>query len=83
MVSTVILNSLEDDALDNMVSCLNVVSNIVVVWNTVQMGKIVEELKAEGRSIKDEDLAHIWPTRFEHLNIIGRYHFNANEIRTP
>ena len=77
------LDSSEDEALDNIVSCLNLVSNIVIVWNTVQIGKVVDDLRVQGHTIKDEDLAHIWPTRFEHLNIIGRYHFDTNEMKKP
>ena len=61
--------------------CLNVVSNVVVVWNAVQMARVVDELKLEGVSVKDEDLARIWPTRFGHLNVIGRYHFELEQIR--
>ena len=33
-------------------------------------------------TVRDEDLARIWPTRFGHLNVIGRYHFDAAQIRT-
>ena len=46
------------------------------------MAKVVAELRLEGVTIKDKDLAHIWPTRFGHLNVIGRYHFDAAQIRT-
>ena len=72
----------EDESLDHVVGCLNVVSNVVVVWNAVMMAKVVDELKLEGMSVKDEDLARIWPTRFGHLNVIGRYHFELEQIRT-
>nr|MDQ3398786.1 Tn3 family transposase [Deinococcota bacterium] len=75
------LDSMEDEPLDQVVGCLNVVSNIVIVWNTIHMAKVVDELKAEGNKISDETLAKVWPTRFGHLNIVGRYHFAAEEIR--
>ena len=68
------LDSMEDEPLDHIVGCLNLVSNIVVVWNTVQMANIIDDLKAEGHQINDEDIARLWPTRHQHLNIIGRYH---------
>ena len=75
------LAGMEDEPLDHVVSCLNVVTNIVVVWNAVQMAKVVEDLKLEGVTVRDEDLARIWPTRFGHLNVIGRYHFDEAQIR--
>ncbi len=73
---------MEDEPLDHVVGCLNVVTNIVVVWNAVQMAKLVDELRLEGVIVRDEDLARIWPTRFDHLNVIGRYHFDVGHIRT-
>lgn len=75
------LDGMEDEPLDQVVGCLNVVSNIVIVWNTIHMARVVDELKAEGHKISDENLAKVWPTRFGHLNIIGRYHFATDEIR--
>lgn len=64
---------------NNQVSCLNLVVNCVVVWNTVYMTAVVEQLRKEGQTILEEDLAHIWPTRTEHLNVYGKYHFNLEE----
>jgi hypothetical protein len=31
-------------------------------------------------SIDDEDLKQIWPTRYAHINVYGRYHFNKEDI---
>jgi TnpA family transposase len=76
------LAGMEDEPLDHVVGCLNLVANIVVVWNAVQMAKLVDDLRLEGVIVRDEDLARIWPTRFDHLNVIGRYHFDVAQIRT-
>jgi hypothetical protein len=59
-------------------SCLTLAVNCVVVWNTVYMNAVVEQLRAE---VKDEDLQHVWPTRTEHLNVYSRYYFNLEEAR--
>ncbi len=64
---------------NNQTSCLTLAVNCVVVWNTVYMNAVVEQLRAEGKEVKDEDLTHIWPTRTEHLNVYGKYHFNLEE----
>ena len=65
----------------NQASCLNLVTNAVVLWNTVYMAEAVEQLKQEGYPVNEGDLAHIWPTRYEHINVYGRYHFNVEEAR--
>jgi TnpA family transposase len=43
----------------NKASCLSLISNAVLVWNTIQIQKIVEELRASGHPVKDEDLARV------------------------
>jgi len=69
------------EALAHQALCLNVVTNAVIVWNTVYMAAVVEQLKREGYPVQDGDLAHIWPTRYAHINIYGKYHFNVDEVR--
>jgi TnpA family transposase len=70
-----------DEQLRNQVGCLNLVSNIIIVWNTIYIDKAVEQLRKEGYTVNDEDLMHIWPTRHGHINVYGRYFFNIDEIR--
>lgn len=71
----------QDEQLLHQVECLNLVTNIIIIWNTIYMSKAVEQLRLEGYPVDDEDLKHIWPTRSEHLNVHGRYQFNIDEIR--
>lgn len=59
--------------------CLNLVTNAVIVWNTVYMAAVIEQLKQEGYPVHDSDLAHVWPTRYAHLNVYGKWHFNVEE----
>jgi len=37
--------------------------------------------RQEGYPVQDRDLAHVWPTRYAHLNVYGKYHFNVEEGR--
>jgi TnpA family transposase len=69
------------EELVNQASCLNLVTNAIVLWNTVYMAEAVEQLKQEGYPVNESDLAHVWPTRYEHINVYGRYHFNIEEAR--
>jgi hypothetical protein len=55
------------------------VTNAVIIWNTVYMAAVVEQLKQEGYPVQDSDLTHAWPTRYAHVNVYGKYHFNIEE----
>lgn len=59
--------------------CLNLVTNAIVLWNTVYLQAATEQLKNEGFEVKEEDLNRISPARFAHLNPYGRYDFKVEE----
>ena len=69
------------DELVNQASCLNLITNAVILWNTVYMAEAIAQLKREGYPVNESDLPHIWPTRYEHINVYGRYHFNIEEAQ--
>ena len=64
------------EAMMNRASCLSLLSNAVVLWNTVQMERIVHELRADGMAISDRDLAHAWPLQRRHIVPNGVYFVN-------
>ena len=41
------------------------------------MQAAIEALRAEGMEVRDEDLVHISPARFEHINRYGKYRFDV------
>ncbi len=49
-------------------SCLGLLSNAAVLWNTVQIERVVGRLRAGGAEIGPADLAHVWP--LQHARII-------------
>ena len=51
--------------------CLTLVTNAVVAWTTEYYGLAVESLRAAGRRIDDEVLAHIPPAHNENINFFG------------
>ncbi len=59
--------------------CLNLLTNAVVVWNTVYMAAAIEQLQAEGYPVREEDVTHLSPARFEHINLLGQYRFEIDE----
>lgn len=70
----------QDDAQTNQAGCLNLATNAVITWNTVYMHKVIEELRAEGYDISADDLKHISPARYEHINPYGKYEFNIDKV---
>jgi TnpA family transposase len=69
------------EAQTNQAMCLNVVTNAVIIWNTVYMQAALDQLRAEGYPVHEEDLAHLWPARFEHINPFGKYYFPIDQAR--
>ena len=68
----------EVDELMNKVSALSVLSNAVLVWNTVKMAGIIAALEASsGKSIPTEDLARVSPLLSARLLVSGRYNFDG------
>jgi TnpA family transposase len=59
----------------NKASCLSLLSNAVLVWNTLAITKIVTLLHGAGETIADEDLARISPLMHLHVIPNGTYHF--------
>lgn len=58
--------------------CLNLLTNIVIIWNTIYIQEVVNQLHSEGYEINDLDFEHISPAPFEHINRLGKYSFNTN-----
>ena len=69
----------QEEELQNQAGCLNLVTNAVVTWNTVYMAAVIEQLRAEGRTVSDEDIARLSPARYEHINPYGKYRFEVEE----
>jgi hypothetical protein len=62
-------------------SCLSVLHNAVVAWNTLHIGPIVGQLRAEGQVIDDDILGLTTPLFRKHLNPFGKYHFDLERMR--
>jgi TnpA family transposase len=76
-----VLRRKTDEDLQHQVGCLNLLTNASIIWNSVYMGQAREALKAETYAVDPADLRHIWPTRFEHINVYGKYEFNLEEAQ--
>ncbi|HSX77669.1 MAG TPA: Tn3 family transposase [Candidatus Saccharimonadia bacterium] len=70
-----------EEGQSNQAGCLNLLTNAVIVWNTVYMQAALHALQAEGYPVREEDLGHLWPTRFTHVHRYGKYQFNVAEAK--
>jgi hypothetical protein len=62
---------------------LKVLSNAVLVWNTVRISEIVTSIEASGQAVRPEHLARISPLAHAHVIPSGTYHFDRATARHP
>lgn len=64
---------------EDQLGALGLVLNMVVLWNTRHMDVALKQLKANGVEVNTEDVARLAPLLFQHINLLGRYHFTQDE----
>lgn len=64
---------------EDQLGALGLVLNIIVLWNTIYIDAILAQLRLQGHSVKDEDVARLSPLVHEHINMLGRYSFAVPE----
>ena len=57
----------------NKASCLSLVSNAVLYWNTLHINNLVKDLRNRGEIIEDETLSHISLLPYKHVIPNGSY----------
>jgi TnpA family transposase len=73
------LRKAQEEEQTTQAQALTLVTNAVIVWNTVYMAAVLDELRAEGYTVREEDVAHLSPARHEHINPHGKYRFNLEQ----
>nr|WP_168598910.1 Tn3 family transposase [Rhizobium sp. SG570] len=49
----------------------------IVHWNTVYVSRATTHLRQRGRNIANEQLKHVSPLSWEHINLTGIYSWDA------
>ena len=57
----------------NKASCLSLVSNAILYWNTIKIGETVDSLREQGENIDDDALSHVSLLPFKHVLPNGTY----------
>jgi TnpA family transposase len=65
----------------NKASCLSLVSNAILYWNTLKITDIVEQLRAQGEEVNQDTLAHVSLLPFRHVVPNGTYFIEDIEQR--
>ena len=66
---------------EDQLGALGLVVNMIVLWNTIYVEAVLEELRKEGYSVNEEDKTRLSPLIHEHINTQGRHSFVMPEGR--
>jgi Tn3 transposase DDE domain len=62
--------------LEDELSALGLVVNMVTLWNTRYMDAALCQLRAGGQTVHAEDVARLSPLGYDHINLHGHYSFS-------
>jgi hypothetical protein len=65
----------------NRASCLSLLSNAVLVYNTVRIGHVLERARTQGQEFRPEVIAHVSPLARRHVIVNGTYDFSPAQNR--
>jgi TnpA family transposase len=68
----------DSEAHMNQAGCLNVLTNAVVVWNTVYMQAAIDHIEAQGYQVNEDHLVHLSAARYQHINPYGKFVFEIS-----
>jgi TnpA family transposase len=54
-------------------SCLNIILNAIVIWNTKYLTKAWKVFKTQNPNVDENLLKYISPLNWEHINFLGKY----------
>ncbi len=60
---------------EDQLGALGLVTNAVILWNTIYMDAALNRLRQQGMEVKDEDAARLSPLLYAHINMLGHYSF--------
>src|SRR5205823_3647627 len=66
------------EAQQHRASGLALVTAAIALWNTVYLGRALDELRRGGEIVPDTLLAHLAPVDWQHLNITGDYLWDSD-----
>ncbi len=68
---------------EDQLGALGLVTNAIVLWNTIYMEAAFECLRQQGVEFKEEDAARLSPLPHKHINMLGHYSFALSKFIRP
>lgn len=65
------------EALQHRAGGLTLVTAAIILWNTIQIAKAIDAMRAEGDAIPDAMLPFLSPLGWQHINLTGDYIWTA------
>ncbi|GAA4622470.1 hypothetical protein GCM10023196_014820 [Actinoallomurus vinaceus] len=66
--------------MEDQIGALGLVLNALVLFTTRYMDAAVNQLRAAGFDVRDEDVARLYPFVRHHINMLGRYSFQLPDL---
>lgn len=64
---------------EEQLGALGLVVNVIILWNTIYMEAVLNQLRQEDHIVLDEDVARLSPLIYDHINMLGRYLFAVSD----
>ena len=64
---------------EDQLGSLGLVTNVIILWNTIYIQAALDQLRKEGFAVLDDDVARLSPLIHAHVNMLGRYSFAMPE----
>jgi TnpA family transposase len=68
------------DGMEDQLGALGIVLNLIVLWNTVYIDAALQQLRAQGYPVKDEDVVRLSPFMRRHINVHGKHSFALPDL---
>jgi TnpA family transposase len=66
--------------MEDQLGALGLVTNCITLWNTAYLDMILDQLRASGYPVREQDVARLHPYWYKHINVAGHYSFHAQEL---
>ena len=68
---------------EDQLGALGLVTNALVLWNTIYMQAAINHLKQHEKDVSERDEAKLSPLIYKHINVLGHYSFTLADHIAP
>jgi len=65
---------------EDQLGALGLVTNAVVLWNTMYMDAALNHMKDKGTDVSQADMSRLSPLQHSHINVLGHYSFVLTDL---